>query len=130
MGRVLVLPTAIGADEVMQSLGCSRSTAYALIARLRREAGLPVARGTLARVDLRTFQAYYAREYEGDRDGCAYNSEGRSGTAPTTRRSRSGERVRLWSDDLPIFRTTVPGLPTLDADGWQLTPRNRTKDTP
>lgn len=87
MGRVLVLPTAIGADEVMQSLGCSRSTAYALIARLRREAGLPVARGTLARVDLRTFQAYYAREYEGD--GCAYNSEGRSGTAPTTRRSRA-----------------------------------------
>lgn len=52
------------------------------------------------------------------------------GTLTTCRALRSGERVRLWGNDLPIFNTTVPELPTLDADGWQLAPRNRTKETP
>lgn len=46
------------------------------------------------------------------------------GTLTTCRALRTGERITLWGDDMPIFRTTVPELPVLDGDGWRLATRN------
>lgn len=51
------------------------------------------------------------------------------GTLTTCRALRTGERVTLWGDDMPIFRTTIPELPTLDGDGWRLARRESVKET-